>query len=103
MPLHETRIAEMQVWGDYPNWDEVARFVYARRMWRLPQMRSRLLAHWLDERHPHRERFQAQRELIEEVLESELRSEELDVVLRQRGASLRCIAREVPSVFGSFF
>ena len=103
MPLHKKRDFEIQVWGDYPNWDDVARLVYGRRMWRVPQMRARLLAHWLDERHPHRERFQAQRDLIEEVLESELGSEELDLALRQRGSSLRCIAREIPSVFGSFF
>ncbi len=103
MPLHKKRDFEIQVWGDYPNWDDVARLVYGRLMWRLPQMRARLLAHWLDERHPHRERFQAQRDLIEEVLESELGSEELDLALRQRGSSLRCIAREIPSVFGSFF
>jgi len=103
MPVHENRIAEVQVWGDYPNWDDIARFVYGRLMWRLPQMRARLLAHWLDERHPQCERFQAQRELIEHALESELGSVELDVVLRQRGTTLRCVAREVPAVFGSFF
>jgi len=103
MPLHEKRNCEIQVWGAYPNGDDVARLVYGRRMWRVPQMRTRLLAHWPDERHPHRERFRAQRNLIEEMLESELRSEELDVEIRQRGSSLRCIARDVPNVLASFF
>ena len=59
------------VWGDYPDWDDVARFVYGRRMWRLPEMRARLLSHWSDPRHPYHERFQAQRGLIEEVLASD--------------------------------
>jgi len=27
----------------------------------------------------------------------------MDARLRQRGASLRCVAREIPPVFGSFF
>ena len=25
--------SEMTVWGDYPNWSDVSRFVYGRRMW----------------------------------------------------------------------
>jgi hypothetical protein len=91
------------VWGDYPNWDDVARFEYGRRMWRLPEMRARLLAHWTDPRHPHRERFEAQRDLIEEVLASDESEERLDETLRQRRTSLRCVAREIPTVFGSFF
>jgi hypothetical protein len=91
------------VWGDYPNWDDVARFVYGRRMWALPEMRARLLAHWMDERHPYRDRFQAHRDLIEEVLVSEEPEERLDAVLRQRQTSLRCVAREIPPVFGGFF
>ena len=91
------------VWGDYPNWDDVARFVYGRRMWRLPEMRARLLAHWMDQRHPYRERFQAHRDLIEEVLVSEEPAERLDAALRERQTSLRCVAREIPPVFGSFF
>lgn len=94
---------ETNVWGVYPNWDDIARFVYGRRMWRLPAMRSRLLAHWMDERHPYRERFQAQRALIEEVLSSELSARELDDALRRRNTSLRCTAREIPPVFGGFF
>jgi hypothetical protein len=66
-------------------------------------MQVRLLGHWTDERHPHRERFLRQRELIEEVLESTEGPEELDRRLRERGTSLRCMAREIPPVFGSFF
>jgi len=66
-------------------------------------MRGRLLAHWTDERHPHRNRFLKQQELVEEILSSEGPVQELDRRLRARGTSLRCAAREIPPVFGSFF
>jgi hypothetical protein len=91
------------VWGNYPNYDDVARFEYGRRLWRLPEMRLRLLAHWTDARHPYKERFQEQQPLIEEVLNSHASVGELDGNLRARGTSLRCVAREIPPVFGSFF
>ncbi len=91
------------VWGRYPNYDDVARFEYGRRMWRLPEMRRRLLAHWTDARHPYCWRFAEQRRDIEEVLASDLPAERLDGQLRQRNTSLRCIAREIPPVFGGFF
>jgi len=94
---------ESRVWGDYPNWDDVARFDYGRRMWRDPEMRTRLLAHWTDERHPHQERFQEHRALVEEALTSELAAGRLDDQFRARHTSLRCVAREIPAVFGSFF
>jgi hypothetical protein len=91
------------VWGGYPNYDDVARFEYGRRLWKLPEMRARLRAHWMDARHPHRERFMKQRTAIEQLLESTQAEHELDDELRQRGTSLRCLAREIPPVFGSFF
>jgi hypothetical protein len=91
------------VWGPYPNYADVARFEYGRRLWCLPEMRLRFLRHWTDTRHPYRERFQAQRELIEEVLNSSDLPEQIDQRLRARGTSLRCVAREIPPAFGSFF
>ena len=91
------------VWGPYPNYDDIARFEYGRRLWKRPNFRARFLNHWLDERHPYRERFMEQRALIEEVLESMELPVMLDARLRKRGASLRCVAREIPPVFGSFF
>jgi hypothetical protein len=91
------------VWGPYPNYDDIARFEYGRRMWRLPDMRVRLLKHWLDERHPYRERFLRQRLLLERVLNSLEPEEELNRQLLGQGTSLRCMAREIPPVFGSFF
>ena len=92
-----------KVWGPYPNYDDIGRFEYGRRMWRLPEMRSRLRQHWTDSRHPYRDRFLERHQLIEEVLASEDSPEQLDVRLRARGSSLRCVAREIPPVFGSFF
>jgi hypothetical protein len=66
-------------------------------------MRARLLAHWLDDRHPYHERFMEKRALLEEVLNSPDTPVELDAKLRRRGTSLRCVAREIPPVLGSFF
>ncbi len=91
------------IWGDYPNYDDIARFDYGRRMWRRPVMGARLLAHWLDPRHPYRERFSERRAMIEGVLASEAGLVDLDTRLRECGTSLRCAAREIPPVFGSFF
>lgn len=101
--MNRGAVDEASVWGEYPNWDDVARFVYGRRMWRLPEMRARLLAHWLDMRHPYRERFQTHRALLEDVLSSPLAPERLDEQLRAKRTSLRCVAREIPPVFGRFF
>jgi hypothetical protein len=95
--------ATTTIWGPYPNYDDIARFDYGRLLWRSADMRTRLLAHWLDERHPYRERFIEQRELIEEVLTSTKSPIDLNVDLLNRGSSLRCVAREIPPVFGSFF
>jgi len=72
-------------------------------MWRLPEMRARLLRHWIDPQHPYCDRFNEQRELIQEVLGSVKSPGDLDRDLRVRGTSLRCLAREIPPVFGSFF
>ena len=100
----EAPVAEQaDVWGPYASYDDVARFVYGQRLWRQPVMRQRLLAHRLDERHPHRERFLAQREMIEDILATNETPVALDQRLRERGTSLRAVAREIPPVFGSFF
>jgi len=95
--------SEAQVWGPYRNYDDIARFEYGRRMWRRPAMRARLLAHWTDPHHPYLERFSEQRALIEKVLQSEETPAAIDAWLRAEGTSLRCLAREIPPVFGSYF
>jgi hypothetical protein len=91
-----------EVWGDYVNYDDVARFEYGRLLWRQPAMRARLLAHWLDERHPGRARFLIHRAAVEEILAATETTEALNRRCRVRGTSLRCVAREIPPVFGSF-
>ena len=91
------------VWGAYPNYQDIARFEYGRRMWRLPDMRARLVAHWTDLRHPYRHRFADRRRAIEEMLSCEASAAELDRQLREQGSSLRCLVREIPPVFGAFF
>ena len=90
------------VWGDYANYDDVARFQYGRLLWRQPAMRTRLLAHWLDERHPYRERFLAHRAEVEEILGADESAAAVDERCRRSGTSLRSVAREIPPVFGSF-
>ena len=95
--------AATNIWGPYPNYDDAARFQYGRLLWKNPMMRDRLTAHWLDERHPYRERFLRQRQLIEGVLSSRDSPQDLQRSLLARGTSLRCVAREIPPVFGSFF
>jgi len=92
-----------EVWGPYPNYDDIARFDYGRLFWRSEEMKARLLKHWADPRHPYHERFSEQRALIEEILSSTASALDLDVALRKRGTSLRAMAREIPPVFGSFF
>jgi hypothetical protein len=94
---------DLAIWGAYPNYDDIARFEYGRRMWRRPAMRERLLAHWTDPRHPYSQRFASQRDLIEGVLCCDEPPIEIDRRLRAHGTSLRCVAREIPPVFGSFF
>ena len=93
---------DAEVWGPYANYDDVARFQYGRLLWRQPAMRARLLAHWLDERHPYRDRFLEQKALIVEVLGSDETPADLDLRLRRKSASLRSLAREIPPVFGFF-
>jgi hypothetical protein len=95
--------AEAAVWGPYVSYDDVSRFEYGRRLWRLADMRRRLLVHWLDERHPHRDRFIERRALIEEVLGSDETVPALDARLRQYGTTLRCVVRDIPVVFGQWF
>ena len=83
-----TAAEQTEVWGPYVAYDDVARFTYGRRFWRLPDMRRRLLA---------------QPEIIEEILSTDGSQISLDRRLREQGASLRSVAREIPPVFGTFF
>jgi hypothetical protein len=103
MTRPNTSETEADVWGPYVNYDDVARLHYGGMLWRNPAMRARLLAHWLDHRHPGHERFSRARALVEETLASSESDARLDCRLRAGGTSLRCVAREIPPVFGRFF
>ncbi len=47
----------MTPWGKYPNYRDIARFEYGRLLWKNPEARRRLLAHWESPDHPHVDRF----------------------------------------------
>ncbi len=89
------------MWGPYPDYHDIAKLEYGRLLWRTRAGQRRLVNHWTQAAHPHHERFQEQRSLIQETLESGLSDEELDRDLRERNTSLRAVARDIPSVFGS--
>jgi len=91
----------MNVFGKYPNYQDIARLEYGRLLWKSVSTRGRLLAHWMDPEHPYSERFRNRRSLVERVLESDLPDEKLDIQLQAEGQSLRAVVREIPPVFGS--
>ena len=82
-----------------------ARLEYGRLLWKRPLARERLLKHWLDDRHPYRERFvQTHRTHVERLLaSSSAQDDDLDREFREQGMSLRSVVREIPPVFGSFY
>jgi len=86
-------------------YQDEARLEYARRFWADPAKRQRLLEHWLDERHPYRDRFvERWRPVVERVLRADPVDDDLlDRDLRAEGLSLRVVVREIPPVFGGFF
>jgi len=90
----------MNIWGNYPNYQDIARLEYGHMLWNSAA-RSRLLAHWLDPEHPYAEKFRSKRPLVEMILESSLPDEQLDKQLKPEGHSLRSLMREIPPVFGS--
>lgn len=85
--------------------DDWARLQYGRMLWKLPAFRKRLLDHWMDARHPYRDRFASRyRDSVERLLESDPADDEtLERELRAQGESLRTVMREIPPVFGDFF
>ncbi|MBI2193310.1 MAG: hypothetical protein HYU36_15145 [Planctomycetes bacterium] len=87
----------------FVNYDDLARLEYGRMLWRNVRVRAMLIEHWSDPRHPYRERFLANRRLIEHVLEYRGEEAILEHELRGLGTSLRAMMREIPPVFGSFW
>lgn len=91
----------MTIWGPYPNYDDMAKLEYGRILWKSRTEKTRPLSHWMNPLHPHAQRCVENRAVIEEILESNLTDEALDLSLRDRDSSLRAASREIPSVFGS--
>ena len=86
----------------YVSYDELAKLQYGRLLWKTEHGRSLLLSHWLHPGHPHRERFQEFRPIVERVLSGAKENDEaLDQELEKEGWSLRTAMREIPSVIGS--
>ena len=94
--------AEAAVWGPYVSYDDVARFEYGRRLWRCPTCAGGCWRiGWTNVILTGSGSWNAA--LIEEVLGSEESVPGLDARLQQRGTTLRCVARDIPVVFGHWF
>jgi len=78
--------------------EDEARLHYSRVLWKNPQYRRRLLYVWEHPEHPHRERFEESRALVEGLLESADPQEYVDVVAGSDKWSLRTLTREIPCV-----
>ena len=98
---------DLQEMREFVSYDELARLEYGRMLWRRPETRSRLLAHWTDPRRPYRERFLRQRKWIERLLETSENESESGSAFQEEllahGMSLRALTREIPPVFGAFW
>jgi hypothetical protein len=75
----------------------MARLEYSRLLWKNPRTRRRLLYVWENVRHPHRERFEENRTLIEGLLECADPQRYVDS-LPHGVWSLRTLTREIPAI-----
>ncbi len=75
--------------------EDKARLHYARVLWQSPRTRPRLLHVWEHAGHPHRERFQEQRELVVGLLECPDPQRYVDGLPGETW-SLRTLTREIP-------
>jgi hypothetical protein len=80
------------------NFEDEARLQYSRILWRNPRTRRRLLYVWEHPQHPHRERFQENRELVEGLLECNEPQDYITTVAGSDKWSLRTLTREIPCV-----
>jgi hypothetical protein len=60
----------------YVSYDEWAKLHYGRLFWRSERGQSLLLSHWLHPEHPHRERFQEFRPIVERILAGNAENDE---------------------------
>jgi hypothetical protein len=78
--------------------EDDARLHYSRVLWKNPHYRRRLLYVWEHPEHPHRERFEKNRQLVEGLLECNDPQEYVNTVAGANKWSLRTLTREIPSV-----
>lgn len=83
------------------NLEDLSRLYISRLFWQ-GKSRPAVLEVWLDSRHPGRERFLAQREMIEGLLEAE-DPEAYAETFKEKGHSLRTMIREIPVLFPDWF
>ncbi len=84
------------------NYDDAARLQYSRILWRNPRMRRRLLYVWEHPDHPHRERFEENRDLVVGLLEQPDPEVYVQSLVPPKW-SLRTLTREIPSVIWEFW
>jgi hypothetical protein len=78
--------------------DDEARLQYSRILWNNPRTRRRLLFVWEHPEHPHRERFEQNRQLVEGLLECTEPQKYVETVAGADKWSLRTLTREIPAV-----
>ncbi|MGF1678168.1 MAG: hypothetical protein ACFCUX_03120 [Candidatus Methylacidiphilales bacterium] len=83
------------------NLHDYQRLEMARLFWN-GRARQALLDTWLDPRHPGRERFLVQRDLIIGLLEAD-DPQAFAETLRDQGHSLRTLIRDIPVIFPDWF
>jgi hypothetical protein len=83
--------------------EDDARLHYSRILWKNPECRRRLLYVWEHPEHPHRERFEENRELIVGFLECADPQAYVDTVAGNDKWSLRTLTREIPCVIWSLW
>jgi hypothetical protein len=81
--------------------EDEARLHYSRVLWKNPQYRRRLLYVWEHPEHPHRERFEENRKLVEGLLECANPQVYVDAIANRW--SLRTLTREIPCVIWSLW
>ena len=89
----------MSSFGKYRDYQALARLEYGRLLWKKEQGREKLLANWTHTQHPHREHFIKQRNILENLLNSQKDYQVLDADLRRQSSSLRAAMRDIPSYF----
>jgi hypothetical protein len=85
------------------NFEDEARLQYSRILWKNPRTRRRLLHVWEHPEHPHRERFEENRELVVGFLECDDPQVYVDSVAGSEKWSLRTLTREIPCVIWSLW